>query len=100
MKRQSIDGGGWFDLDAATKYEESSTWNGQNHVSDATGSWSDHEELFETKGGSWIVHHWSQWQGSTDLWREIAPQEAAEWLIRCGHELPESLAAVGAELEK
>jgi len=93
MKRQVLtDGTGrWFDLDKATKYEEATSWNGRNRISVATGSQWDHEALYLTESGRWIKHWWSQWQGSADQWLEISPEEAATWLIRNGHQLPESL---------
>jgi hypothetical protein len=81
MKRQALDDGRWFDLDSAKKYEEETRWNGNNHVSHATGDTFEHETLYRTAGGRWIVHHWSQWQGSRDTWTEIDDADAARWLV-------------------
>jgi hypothetical protein len=36
MKRINLGGGVWFDRDKATGFEESTHWDGNNHISDAT----------------------------------------------------------------
>lgn len=76
----------WFDKDRAEKYEESTRWNGSNHISEATGSQWDHEMLFRTAGGRYVLHTYSQWQGRPETYREIPEAEAIEWLIAQGHE--------------
>ena len=45
MRRQATtDGSGsWFDLDKAESFEEETQWNGNNHISKATGSQWEHE---------------------------------------------------------
>jgi hypothetical protein len=64
-----------------------------------TGSQWNHEQLYRTKGGRWILHGWSQWQGSTDSWAEITNETAARWLVRNECEPHEACAAEFAELE-
>jgi hypothetical protein len=76
----------WFDRAKSESFEEDTYWNGNNMISKATGSQWEHETLYRTIGKKWIVGHTSQWQGSTDTYEEISDQEAAEWLIRNGHE--------------
>ena len=100
MKRQPIEGGSWFDLDRAEHYPESTHWNGNNHISDATGSQWNHETLYCTRGGVYVLNYWSQWQGSGESWTRLDATEAAEWLVRNGHEPPEGeLADAAAEQE-
>jgi len=84
MRRQALtDGTGrWFDLDAAERFDEATIWDGQNRISLATKSRWDHECLYKTRGGRWIRHWWSQWQGTVDRWEEISEAEAAAWLVR------------------
>jgi hypothetical protein len=78
------DGSGrWFDSKKATSWEEDTYWNGNNHISRATG---DHEILYRTKGGIHILHRWSQWQGSTESYEEISADDAARWLSQNDHE--------------
>lgn len=96
MKRQALDGGGWFDIDTATKIDEGSRWDGSNHISLSTGSQWDHEALYVTRRGRCVRNHWSQYQGSGESWQEIAPSEAAQWLVaneRDSEDLPEAAAA-------
>lgn len=81
------DGSGrWFALDAAERFDEDVIWDGRNHVSRATGSQWDHEVLYRTAGGRWVLHRWSQWQGTLPSWTEIDNKAAARWLAINGHE--------------
>lgn len=82
----------WFDYDAATVFDEGRRWDGRNHISLATGSQWQHEQLIRTAGKQWIVWHWSQWQGSTDSYESLTDAEAAAWLVRNEHDdVPEIL---------
>lgn len=101
MTRISLtDGSGrWFNPRAAQAWDEGCTFDGRNYISDATGSQWDHERLYHTAGGRWILRSWSQWQGSRTTYEEVTPAAAAVWLIRNGHELHESCAAQAADLE-
>jgi len=93
MKRTPIGTEGkWFDIDKATKYDEGTTWNGSNHISMATGTQTEHEVLYRTAGGRWILHAWSQWQGSAETYEIISDKQAASWLIRSEYQdIPELL---------
>lgn len=94
------DGPGWFDRDKATCYEEGTRFNGSNHISLATGSQWEHEELHHTKSGSWILCSWSDWQGSgAPTYERISEQDAADWLIRNKRTLPSGLQALAAGRE-
>jgi hypothetical protein len=77
---------GWFDIDAATAYTEATRWDGNNHISVTTGSQWDHETLYLTKGGRWVRHRWSQWQGSTPTYEFITDDQAREWLLANEHD--------------
>jgi len=77
---------------AKQSWEEGRDWDGNNHISRATGSQWDHETLYLSSKGRYYVIHTSQWQGSLPSTRWLTPQEAAEWLIRNEHELPDDLA--------
>lgn len=92
---------GWFDPARATKYHESTTWDGSNRVSDATGSHTEHEILYRTAGGRWILHRWSAWQGVAATYRYVDDAAAREWLLRCGHDdaVAEHLGPVAEESE-
>ena len=88
MKRRVLtDGSGsWFDLDTAEAFDEATRWDGNNHISLVTGSQWDHECLYRTASGRWVLNHWSQWQGSSESWTEVSNSEAATWLVTNGHE--------------
>ncbi len=97
---QLTDGSGrWFDGIAATKFEETTQFDGNNHVSRATGDKFKHEALFRTADGNWILNHWSQWQGTLQTYLEISDAEAATWLSVNEHEPHEACAEEFAALE-
>ena len=99
MNRQSIPGG-WIDLDTAKKFAEDRHFDGRNMISAATGSQWDHEVLYRSKGGVYVLQSWSQRQGSQDTWQRISVNEAVEWLLRNDYD-PTSQAeeAIAARLE-
>jgi hypothetical protein len=77
---------GWFDLDRASAYEEATDWDGSNRVSLATGNYAEHEILYRTAGGRWVLHHYSQWRGQTPTYKFIRDSEARDWLLLCEHD--------------
>ena len=93
MKRISLDGANkWFDLDRAEKFPEDTRWDGNNMVSVATGSEFDHESLYRTASGWYVLHTWSQWQGSKETWTRVSDETAFDWLLKNGYEdaIPET----------
>lgn len=97
--RQAIDSGGWFETESAQHWDEAHWWNGSNHISCATGDQWVHETLYRTARGAWILHRCSQWQGSRPSWNRVTASEAAEWLTRNEHPIPDDLAEAAASLE-
>lgn len=85
MPRQQLDDGTWFDRSSAKHYDEDTWWNGNNHISRATGTQWDHEELFHTAKGRWVLHRHSQWQGAKESWEVVSEEHAKQWLARNGH---------------
>ena len=77
----------WFDVDKAERFDEDSRWNGNNHISCATGSQWEHEALFRTVTGRYILNHWSNYQGSLETYHEITVERAADWLVANGFDL-------------
>ena len=86
------DSGRWFD-DDCTCFDESTRWNGNNHISCATGSQWNHEALYYTRSGRWVLYAWSQWQGSLPTYCSIDESEAVAWLIQQEYFDPEGLPA-------
>ena len=85
--------GTWFDADRAIRYAEDEDWDGSNFISRATGSQWNHEALYRTASGRWILNGWSAYQGSTETYYEISPSRAEDWLIANDHAdaLPEEV---------
>lgn len=98
MQRQALDTGGWIDVHKATDFQEATYWNGSNLISRATGSQWDHEALYRSVKGRWVLCCWSQREGTPEGWTEIDHDQAAQWLVRNGHEHGE-LASLIADLE-
>ena len=85
MARINLGNGRWFDTEKAECFKEDTRWNGNNHISVATGTQSEHEELYRTRKGLWIKHSWSQWQGSLPSYEQIDNDDARQWLIDQDH---------------
>lgn len=99
MKRQALDNGSWLNLETAEQFDEATHWNGSNHISVATGSQWEHERLYRTKSGRWVLNTWSQWQGSRETWIEIDNEAAAKWLVTNNKDSHDACAEEYAALE-
>lgn len=86
MKKISLtDGSGaWFTAEKAKLYKEKSVWNGNNWISCATGSQWEHECIFITAGGKFILNAYSQIQGSKETYEEVSKDFAAQWFAKQG----------------
>jgi hypothetical protein len=84
--------------DIAESWDERTDWDGNNHISCATGSQWDHERLHVTAKGTFVVEHWSQWQGRGGGHYAINDSDAALWLVRNGDDLPATLEDAAWEL--
>ena len=58
----------WFDESKAIK-------------SRATGGQWDHEALFLTASGKWVLNAWSNWQGSNDTYSFMSDNKAYAWMM-------------------
>jgi hypothetical protein len=81
MMKKRIEGGGWFETDKARKFVEDSWWDGSNHISRATGSQWEHQQLYYTASGNWVLCFWSQWQGVKTTYTRIDESSAINWLM-------------------
>lgn len=93
MKRIAINGtkGAWFDAEKAKKYEEESFLCGSSYVSKATGSVHEHEALYITKGGVYIL---CSERGYFESYVLISKAEAAQWFCSqsfSDEDIPENL---------
>lgn len=73
---------GHFHPDKAEKFQEDTNWNGSNHISVPTGSQWDHESLYRTAGGRWVLCSYSNRQGVLTRYSFILPDQALEWLLQ------------------
>lgn len=87
MKRIALTDGSntWFDADRGEKFEEDTNWDGSNHISVATGSQWEHEVLYRTASGKFVLHEWSNWHGTPDRYTTISEKSAYDWLVRNDH---------------
>lgn len=72
---------GWFDPEAAAEYDESTDWDGSNHISVNTGTQWDHESLYRTAGGRWVLCQYSNWQGALPAYAFVTDNAARDWLM-------------------
>jgi hypothetical protein len=85
---------------ATTHWDEATRWNGNNHISKATGIQWDHETLYRSRRGRYWIEHTSQFQGKLAYATWIDNHAAAEWLLTNDHELPADLAALEEEVSE
>jgi hypothetical protein len=94
--------GRFFDDKKADLYKEDTNWNGNNWISEATGSQWSHESVYRTAGGAYVLNCYSQYEGSEETYEIISKREAAEWFVKNNYkedELPEELKKQVEELE-
>lgn len=85
---------------ATQTWKEATRHDGRNFISIATGSQWNHETLHRSRKGRYWIEHTCQMQGSKDYAGWIDNHAAAQWLLANGHELPEDLAALEAEVSE
>ena len=101
MTRYRMDDGTVLDTDNATQeWEEDTRWDGNNHISIATGSQWAHQALYRSRKGRYYLENTSQWQGSTPSAEWVSNRSAASWLLANNHEIPEELAQVADEVSE
>ncbi|MFA5386709.1 MAG: hypothetical protein WC297_03530 [Candidatus Paceibacterota bacterium] len=72
----------WFNEESATLYKEATYHDGRNWISKATGQQWEHEALFVTKGGKFILNRYSNYQGTTETYEAMQKEDAILWLAR------------------
>ena len=100
--RQALGGGRWFDTDKAVVFKEDTWWDGNNYISTPTGSQWDHQTLYFTGGGTWVLNSYSAWQNSNDSWEVICEDTAFAWLIDndCSSELSKLPAGIRKQIQE
>ena len=75
----------WFETKSAMLFKEATKWDGRNEISVPTGSQWEHEYLYFTKSGNWVLNDFSNYQGSLEGYRQVNEDEAVAWLIQNQH---------------
>jgi hypothetical protein len=90
--------GAWFSTESAVLFKEDTRWDGRNQISVPTGSQWNHEWLYYTKSGKWVLNSFSNYQGTLETHEQIDEAAATAWMIqnRCFdreqmQELPENV---------
>ena len=91
MARYEIEGVIVDTNNATNEWDERTDWDGRNHISRATGSQWDHQNLYRSRKGRYYIVHQSQWQGSKSWAEWVSPQAATVWLLKMEHEVPKDL---------
>jgi hypothetical protein len=73
---------GWFDPDKAENIVDDTRWDGNNSVSVHASDRFAHEALYRTAKGRWVLHRWSQRQGSVPTYEFITDDTARTWLLK------------------
>ena len=100
MSRYEMSDGMVVDTEnASASWKEGTQWDGNNHISLATGSQWDHQTLYRSRRGRYYVECKSQWQGSTPSAEWVSNEEACRWLLANEHletddDFPADLAAL------
>lgn len=79
---------GWFNSDSATAYREATDWDGSNDVSVNTSTQWDHQTLYRTSKGRWVLNNWSQRQDTAERYEFIDDDTAKTWLLHNKHDGP------------
>lgn len=92
--------GEFFYPEKATIYKEETFHNGSNFISKATGSQWNHEALYKTASGKWVLNCYSQYQGNIETFEIISPAGAARWFVKNEFgDIPEELKEETSSLE-
>ena len=80
MTKIKLECGAYFDPDTSTQFREERHHDGRNYISVATGSQWEHQALYRTSRGAWILNCWSAYQGTVETYERIDEAQAVAWL--------------------
>jgi len=94
------DGSGkWFSTETAEKFDEAGFHDGRNWISKATGSQTEHQALYRTAGGLFILNCWTDYQGVHETYEQIGEKAAAKWFAINGYDPHEDVVKEFNDLE-
>lgn len=85
---------------ATQTWDEETDWDGNIHISRATGSQWNHQTLYRSRKGRYYIEHTSQWQGIRPYAEWVSPQDATRWLLHMVYDLPEELKQYADEVSE
>lgn len=85
---------------AQAEWKEAREFDGNNHISVATGSQWLHQTLYRSRRGRYWVEHCSDYQGTRSHAEWASPEEAARWVLMNGHEIPGDLKEAAETVEE
>ena len=99
MARYKMDDNTIVDTANATKsWDETSDWNGSNHIGRSSRSqWHD-QTLRRSRKGRYYIEYTSREQGVMDRAEWISNRAAAIWLLHNDYELPDNLKEIEQEI--
>src|SRR5437016_2404935 len=78
--------GRWFDLEATRRFDESTAYAGDGvDVSRQTGNSWEHETLFLTTNGMFVLHCLNDRNPTLASFTEYPPDKAIPWLLANGY---------------
>lgn len=78
--------GRWFDLDAARRWDEATIQaDDGTPISRATGSSWEHETLYLTSNGTFVMHFFTEHNPTLPSFVEWEPRQAVQWLLANGY---------------
>lgn len=89
--------GAWFNSESAILFKEDTRFDGRNQISVPTGSQWEHQWLYYTKSGKWVLNEFSNYQGSLESYAQISEDEAVTWLIQNGYSTTDDLEGLPAD---
>jgi hypothetical protein len=72
---------GHFDWDKAARWSDRDAISGNGSGGPGAG-----EAVMLTAGGKWVIEHWTNWQGQSNRYHWITPEDAKAWLLRNGED--------------
>ena len=101
MARYKMDDGTIVDTKNATlSWEETSDWNGSNHIGRSSRSqWHD-QKLHKSRKGRYYIEYLSREQGIMDRAEWVSKNAAARWLLHNDEDLPDDLKELESEVSE
>ena len=102
FSRIHLHNGSWFCPETSQCFGEKTFFDGSNEISVCTNSECQHQCLYLTIKGNWVLHHWNAKCIQQMRYCVITIQEARDWFVLNNypiHEIPEMFHEAIADME-